>query len=144
MLRAAGDQASLGQNYGVSLIEWFELRQEVIIIMERPENSMNLREFIHNFHNGKLSEESAKVNILTNKQCFWEKNIIYICVSVQDVIRHLIHATQDMHEKGVFHRDIKCENILIQPTAAGEQLRIVDFGCGSLLQDNFEGIYKGV
>ena len=62
MFRAAGDQTSIGKNYGVSLIEWFELRQELIIVMEKPEDSLNLLDYINKRHNGRLSEDVAKVN----------------------------------------------------------------------------------
>ena len=68
MLRAAGDQTSMGKNYGVSLIEWFELRHEVIIIMERPEDSQNLLDYINDRYDGTFSEDMAKVSVLSHEQ----------------------------------------------------------------------------
>lgn len=49
-------------------------------------------------------------------------------------MRQLVDAVIHMHSVGVFHRDIKCENILIEE---GEELdnlriRVIDFGSGYL------------
>lgn len=34
-----------------------------------------------------------------------------------------------MHSKKVFHRDIKCENVLIEQEHSGLRVRLIDFGC---------------
>eukprot|EP00064_Thunnus_orientalis_P025527 superscaffoldBa00013119_g25912 len=48
------------------------------------------------------------------------------------ILRQLVDAAIDMHAKGVFHRDIKLENTLIQRSSTGApRLRVIDFGCGS-------------
>lgn len=50
-------------------------------------------------------------------------------------MRQLVDAAVHMHSVGVFHQDIKCENILIE---AGEEaldnlrIRVIDFGSGYL------------
>lgn len=49
----------------------------------------------------------------------------------------------EMFANGVFHRDIKKENILVQPTDDGIRVRIVDFGCSALLEDEYEWDYRG-
>jgi serine/threonine protein kinase len=33
-----------------------------------------------------------------------------------------------MHERGVAHRDLKPDNILIDPESEGKNIKIVDFG----------------
>ena len=64
MHRVGGDERSLGNNYAVSLIEWFEMKDTVAIIMERPINCMDLIDYLNNAP--KLSEDKAKVSIQNN------------------------------------------------------------------------------
>lgn len=45
-------------------------------------------------------------------------------------------AAVDMHAKGVFHRDIKLENVLVTSDSGGPRVRIIDFGCGSFSTEN--------
>ena len=48
------------------------------------------------------------------------------------ILSQLVDAAIDMHAKGVFHRDIKLENTLIQRSPTGApRIRLIDFGCGS-------------
>ena len=67
MHRAGGDERSLGVNYAVSLIEWFELKDHVAIVMERPEDCMDLFDYIDTVPEVKLSEHKAKVSIQNNE-----------------------------------------------------------------------------
>lgn len=66
MLRAGGDHSCVGQNAAVSLIEWFELKTRLIIVMEKPEEVIELREFV-NMIDKPLPEELAKVRTLFQK-----------------------------------------------------------------------------
>ena len=48
------------------------------------------------------------------------------------ILKQMVDAAADMHTKGVFHRDIKLANTLIQQTPTGvPRVRVIDFGCGS-------------
>lgn len=50
-------------------------------------------------------------------------------------MRQMTDAAIDMHSKGVFHRDIKLENIILDRDPPGSEVprvRITDFGCGTL------------
>lgn len=49
-------------------------------------------------------------------------------------MRQLVDAAIHMHSVGVFHRDIKCENILIEEGKDLNNLRVrvIDFGSGYL------------
>ncbi|XP_029681877.1 serine/threonine-protein kinase pim-2-like [Takifugu rubripes] len=73
--------------------------------MERPENCMNLFEY----DNGQIDEGLAK-----------------------EFMRQLVEAAIQIHEAGVFHGDLKLENILNQFYDAWRipRVRIIDFGCG--------------
>ncbi|TWW62814.1 hypothetical protein D4764_04G0014610 [Takifugu flavidus] len=89
----------------VSPLAWSDLDDEVLLIMERPENCMNLFEY----DNGQIDEGLAK-----------------------EFMRQLVEAAIQIHEAGVFHGDLKLENILNQFYDAWRipRVRIIDFGCG--------------
>lgn len=46
----------------------------------------------------------------------------------------LVEAAIKMHKKGVFHRDLKMANILVDISAAVPLIRIVDFGCATFVR----------
>ncbi|TWW62788.1 hypothetical protein D4764_04G0014350 [Takifugu flavidus] len=74
MVMTAGD--SVGENAVVSPLAWTDLDDEVLLIMERPENCMNLFEY----NNGQIDEGLAK-----------------------EFMRQLVEAAIQIHEAGVFH-----------------------------------------
>lgn len=55
----------------------------------------------------------------------------------------MVDAAIDMKNKGVLHRDLKYANILVEdgPTP---RLRIIDFGCGSFIKEDFFRSYSGM
>ncbi|XP_047196234.1 serine/threonine-protein kinase pim-1 [Hippoglossus stenolepis] len=109
MVRVASVPGSGDKSAAVSFIEWYNLDQEIILIMERPVPAVDLSAYIQcNGH--QLDEGTAKI-----------------------IIKQLVEAAIEMHSKGVFHRDIKLENVLIQNTSDGPRVRIIDFGCSSLV-----------
>lgn len=44
-----------------------------------------------------------------------------------EIIHNLIKATADIHSKGLIHRDLKCNNIIVNERA-GNKVNIIDFG----------------
>jgi serine/threonine protein kinase len=48
-----------------------------------------------------------------------------------NIMENLIKAVQHMHQRGVVHRDLKPDNILISPKNNGATLKIIDFGVSS-------------
>ncbi|KAL7889493.1 hypothetical protein AOLI_G00017510 [Acnodon oligacanthus] len=103
----------------VALLDWCELQDKLVIVMERPEPSKDLTDYVYD-SGGYLLEEEGKV-----------------------ILRQLVEGMIDIHSKGVLHRDIKPENILIQMDPEGLQVYILDFGCGNVLTEDPYTSYYG-
>uniref|UniRef100_A0A3B4A7Y9 Serine/threonine-protein kinase n=1 Tax=Periophthalmus magnuspinnatus TaxID=409849 RepID=A0A3B4A7Y9_9GOBI len=95
----------------VSLLDCYELPEEVILVMERPVPSMDLHDY-KEFHGGVLEEEEAKV-----------------------ILRQMVEASIQMHNSNVFHRDLKLKNILVETDHSYPKVRVIDFGCGCLVKE---------
>ncbi|KAM3590171.1 uncharacterized protein V6R79_005263 [Siganus canaliculatus] len=98
----------------VKLLDWFVLKTELILVLERPEPCVDLSDLVET--EGLIEECDAKV-----------------------IAQQLVDSLIDIHAQRVFHRDIKLENILMESSSSGPRVRIIDFGCGALLKD---GVYK--
>ncbi|KAL7889456.1 hypothetical protein AOLI_G00017140 [Acnodon oligacanthus] len=103
----------------VALLDWCELQDKLVIVMERPEPSKDLTDYVYD-SGGYLLEEEGKV-----------------------ILRQLVEGMIDIHSKGVLHRDIKPENILIQMDPEVPQVYILDFGCGNVLTEDPYTSYYG-
>ena len=96
----------------IGLIDWFQLPQCFIIVMERPENSEDL--FDYTEENDLVPEGEA--------HCLF---------------RQAVEIVRRCHAAGVVHRDIKDENFLITKDRQGRKvLKLIDFGAGAFLKDN--------
>lgn len=56
----------------------------------------------------------------------------------QAIIAQLVDGLSEIHSKGVFHKDIKPDNILVQTRPDGPRVKIIDLGSGAELK---EGMY---
>ncbi|XP_055751104.1 serine/threonine-protein kinase pim-2-like [Salvelinus fontinalis] len=95
----------------VALLDWFELDQELVLVLERPVPCMDLYAYIQ-MRGGTLQEEHARV-----------------------ILRQLVEAMREVHSRGVLHRDIKPENVLVETGSTSPRIRVLDFGCGCILRD---------
>ncbi|XP_077596638.1 serine/threonine-protein kinase pim-2-like isoform X2 [Stigmatopora nigra] len=93
-----------GRSPYVTLLDWYDLGQKIILVMERPIPAMDLTNYLCK-KGGSLEESEAKV-----------------------ILKQLVDVALKLQEQRIFHRDIKTENILIEGTPDGLHVRIIDFG----------------
>lgn len=99
----------------IKLIDYFDMGSSYYVVMERF-NSKDLFDFIS--EQGPLPEQLAK-----------------------NLFRQVVDIVMQCHAKGVLHRDIKDENLLIDLT--NHQLKLIDFGSGTYLHDGIYTEFEG-
>ena len=95
----------------IRLLEVFELKKSVILILEKPENSMDLLEIINQF--GVLNDQIAF-----------------------EIIQKVAIICQELENVGICHRDIKDENILFDPVTF--EIKLIDFGSATMWRDVYQ------
>ncbi|XP_064495706.1 serine/threonine-protein kinase pim-1-like [Pseudopipra pipra] len=110
------DKVSNGFPGVIQLLEWFELPNGFLLVMEHPEPSQDLSRLLRAW--GFLPEEMA-----------W------------GLFRQVLQAVRHCTSCGVLHRDIKPQNILLH-LATGEA-KLLDFGCGTFLKDTVYTQFAG-
>ncbi|XP_023147575.2 serine/threonine-protein kinase pim-1-like [Amphiprion ocellaris] len=93
-----------GSPGSVSLLDWYDLQQEIILVLERPIPAHDLHTHIE-ANGGCLEEQEVKI-----------------------IMKQLVDAAIHLQSQGIFHRDIKTENVLIETGSDVPRARLIDFG----------------
>ncbi|XP_074510219.1 uncharacterized protein LOC141779336 isoform X2 [Sebastes fasciatus] len=103
--------AGAGTSAVVGLLDWYNLDNELILVLERPVPCMDLYDYLVSIQ---LSIQEDMGRIIT---------------------KQLVEGLQEVHSREVFHRDIKMENILIETGSDVPRVWIIDFGSGEFLTE---------
>ncbi|KAG1945792.1 uncharacterized protein LOC120486501 [Pimephales promelas] len=93
----------------IQLLDWVVEPERYIMVLEYPTPCEDLIKFLCR-HNGIIEESIAKV-----------------------IMCQATLAAQMCCRRGVLHRDVKLENLLINPDSL--DVKLIDFGCGEILSD---------
>ncbi|XP_074470048.1 serine/threonine-protein kinase pim-2-like [Sebastes fasciatus] len=103
--------AGAGTSAVVGLLDWYNLDNELILVLERPVPCMDLYDYLGSTQSS-IQEDMGR--IITKQQ---------------------VEGLQEVHSGEVFHRDIKMENILIETGSDVPRVWIIDFGSGEFLTE---------
>ncbi|XP_054591604.2 serine/threonine-protein kinase pim-1-like [Nothobranchius furzeri] len=110
---------SIGRSAPISLLDWYNLKKELILVLERPVPAVDLLKYIEK-NKKPLDENQAKI-----------------------IIKQLVHAAKHLEDNKIFHRDIKPENILIETGSEMPRLRLIDFGLSCFTDQTSDGCFYG-
>lgn len=104
----------------IRLLDFYEMPDTFVLILERPPASKDLFDFI-NDHEA-LHETLAR-----------------------DFMRQVLDAILACHQRGVIHRDIKDENILVTmcPNSKVPKVQLIDFGSGAHIRNDIYFDFDG-
>lgn len=100
----------------IQMLDYFELQDSFVVVMERPEVCKDLFDLIT--ERGALPEHVART-----------------------FFRQILDTVSRIHDAGVIHRDIKDENILIDMKTC--ELKLIDFGAGAIFRDTIFTEFDG-
>ncbi|KAM3605859.1 uncharacterized protein V6R79_006129 [Siganus canaliculatus] len=90
----------------ITLLDWYDLGSWVVLVLERPAKCTDLFRYAFRSKGG-LKEASMK-----------------------SIIQQLVDAFVEIHSRGVLHRDLHVNNVLMELGPTVPRVRVIDFGCG--------------
>uniref|UniRef100_A0A671SKQ1 non-specific serine/threonine protein kinase n=1 Tax=Sinocyclocheilus anshuiensis TaxID=1608454 RepID=A0A671SKQ1_9TELE len=101
----------------IELLDWEDNTDHYVMVMERPVPCVDLFSFVDH-HGGSLDEGTAR-----------------------NIMRQVIDAAKTCCERGVFHRDLKLENLLVNQDTM--EVKLIDFRCGALMKNSAFKSFSG-
>ncbi|XP_068075108.2 serine/threonine-protein kinase pim-2 [Danio rerio] len=101
----------------IKLLDWQDHEDHYVLILECPSPCENLEEFL--YHRGGTLDENT----------------------TRHIMEQAIHAADLCCQRGVFHRDVKLENLLINKETS--EVKLIDFGCADILKKSSYKTYDG-
>lgn len=101
----------------IKLLDWQDDPDHYVMVLKRPMPSMSMFSFV------KLGQ---RLNEGMARNVMWQ----------------VIHAANICCERGVFHRDIKLENLLVNPDTL--EVKLINFRCGTLMKDSAYVAFNGM
>ena len=95
----------------VQPIDWLEFKDYYVLVMERPIKFVDLFEAVKQYPHG----------MAENKALF--------------IHNQLVNAAKALQSAGICHRDIKDENVLIDPSTL--KIKIIDFGSATWIEEKY-------
>ncbi|XP_042576032.1 serine/threonine-protein kinase pim-2-like isoform X2 [Cyprinus carpio] len=100
----------------IKLLDWEDDTEHYVMVMECPVPCVDLFSFVE--HRGSLDEGMAR-----------------------NIMRQVTDAAKTCCDRGVFHRDIKLENILVNQDTM--EVKLIDFGCGAIMKKSAFKVFHG-
>ena len=100
----------------IQLLDFFENEKNCYYVMERPTRCKDMADML--MDDGPFNETDCK-----------------------NYFSQILQTTKACLEAGVFHRDLKEENVLVDLDT--KMTKIIDFGCGDLMHKGFYKEYNG-
>ncbi|XP_026113505.1 serine/threonine-protein kinase pim-2-like isoform X1 [Carassius auratus] len=101
----------------IKLFDWEDDKDHYVIVMERPVPCVDLFSFLK-LCGGSLDEGKAR------------------CIMLQ-----VIEAAKTCCDRGVFHHDIKLQNLLVNQDTM--EVKLIDFGCGAVMKKSAFKSFSG-
>ncbi|XP_056111809.1 serine/threonine-protein kinase pim-2-like [Rhinichthys klamathensis goyatoka] len=101
----------------IRLLDWQDHPDHFVMVLECPSPCESLAQFMRR-HGGRLDEEKAR-----------------------HIMRQAVHAANVCCLRGVLHRDVKLDNLLINSETS--EVKLIDFGCGDMLRSSAYRSYSG-